>query len=477
MPTDRQPQSDAPGRPPRVVIVGGGFGGLYLARSLRKADVAVTLIDRRNHHLFQPLLYQVATGGLSPGNIAAPLRALVGRHRNTRVLMAEVTGFDVVRKRVLLEREHDDVPYDYLVLAAGMQNAYFGHPEWSDHAPGLKSIEEATEIRSRVLGAFEAAERTQDPDEARKLMTFVIVGGGPTGVELAGTLAEIARATLKSDFRTINTHDARVILIEAEPRVLAAYTEKLSHRAEKSLRKLGVTVRCGQMVKEIAADGVRVDTGDGTEWIDARTVLWGAGLKASPLGEKLADACGIEAGKHGRVPVEPNLSVKGHPDVFVIGDIAVAQQDGKELPGLAPVAMQQGKYVATLLRKRVAGQSVGPFRYHAHGKMATIGRAAAVADIGWLKFSGFPAWLAWLFVHLMFLVQFENRFLVFIQWAYNYITFSRSARLITHPHRIPETPLMHYRTGAPNAPPHSRSQDESAGEEESSRNAPAHASR
>lgn len=448
---------------PRVVIVGGGFGGLHAAKSLRRAPVEVTLIDRRNFHLFQPLLYQVATGGLSPANISAPIRALLRTQKNARVIMGEVTRFDPVKRTVRLDGPPHEVEYDYLIVAAGVAPNYFGHDEWADAAPGLKTVEDATEIRSRILAAFEAAEVESDPRLVRELLTFVIIGGGPTGLELAGTLAEIARRTLRGDFRRINPSDARIILVEGADRLLPPYPPKLSAKATELVEGLGVTVRTGTTVTDIRPDSVELRSGGAVERIATRTVIWAAGIVASPLGRALAEATGAKLDRAGRVIVQPDTSVPGHPGVFVIGDLAHFAHhtpDGRPLPGVAQVAMQQGRYVARLIRDRagrstvpllagteagptgrdvplLAGAEAGPigrdapFRYRDLGNMATIGRAAAVAEIGGMKLSGYPAWLAWLFIHLINLVQHQNKLLVLIQWAWSYFTWNRSARLIT----------------------------------------------
>jgi NADH dehydrogenase len=414
----------------RVVIVGGGFGGLYAAQALRKAPVQVTLIDRRNFHLFQPLLYQVATGGLSPANIAAPLRAVLKRQKNTRVLLGEAVNFDIGRREVILR--DGTVPYDSLIVATGSHYHYFGHPEWASYAPGLKSIEDATQMRAKFLSAFERAERCTDPEECQALMTFVVVGGGPTGVELAGTLGEVAHSTLRGNFRSINPAHARILLLEGIDRILGAFPPKLSAKAEKSLQRLGVTVRTGTVVTEVRPDRVTIRSGDKSEVIRTYTVLWGAGVEASPLAKLLGQATGAEVDRSGRVVVQPDLSLSGHPEVFVLGDMAnYPYQDGKPLPGLAPVATQQGRYVADLIQRRLRGASPVAFRYKNRGSMATIGRAAAVADLGWITFSGLFAWLAWLFIHILFLIEFENRILVLFQWAWNYFTRNRTARLIT----------------------------------------------
>ncbi|MGH7352885.1 MAG: NAD(P)/FAD-dependent oxidoreductase [Candidatus Methylomirabilales bacterium] len=423
-------------KPHHVVIIGGGFGGLYAAKSLKRAPVRVTLLDRRNFHLFQPLLYQVATGQLSPANIAAPLRAILKRQKNNRVFLAEAIDIDVTNRRVVLS--DGEVGYDTLIVATGVRHHYFGRDEWERLAPGLKTIEDATEIRRRILLAFEAAEREGDPEKLRGWLTFVIVGGGPTGVELAGAVGEIAKHTLARDFRAINPADARIVLVEGMDRVLPPYPPTLSVRAEAALKRLGVTVRTGAMVTDIQPDVVTVRSGERSERIPTRTVLWAAGVQASTLGNILASATGATVDRAGRVVVEPDLSLAGHPEIFVIGDLAhFGHQTGKPLPGVAPVAMQQGRYVATLIMRRLRGETMPPFRYRDHGNMATIGRAEAVADLGWVHFSGFPAWLAWLFIHLINLVEFQNRVLVLIQWAWNYVTWNRYARLITGESPLP----------------------------------------
>jgi NADH:ubiquinone reductase (H+-translocating) len=420
----------------RVVIVGGGFGGLYAARSLRRASVQVTLVDRRNFHLFQPLLYQVATGALSPANIAAPLRSVLKRQKNAQVLLTEATGFDLAGRRVLVS--DGSIPYDSLIVAAGAENFYFGHDAWESLAPGLKTIEDATRIRGRILTAFEMAERQSDPQEARHWLTFVVIGGGPTGVELAGALAEIAHGAMRREFRAINPADSRIILIESHPRVLPPFPPGLSEKAKTQLEQLGVVVRSGAMVAEIAPCAVTVRSGDQTEVIRARTVVWGAGVKASPLAGVLAQATGQAADRGGRIEVQPDLTLSGHPEVFVIGDLAAVKlPDGRLLPGVAPVAMQEGRYAARLIARRLRGKTLPPFRYRDFGMMATIGRARAVAELGQLKFSGYVAWLVWLFVHLMYIVEFENRLLVLFQWAWNYLTWNRSARLITEETPVP----------------------------------------
>jgi NADH dehydrogenase len=414
----------------RVVIVGGGFAGLNLAKSLRHSPVRITLIDRRNFHLFQPLLYQVATGALSPANIAAPLRGILGRQPNCQVLMGVVVGFDLDRQVVCLKDEQ--VEYDTLVVAAGARHSYFGHPEWETLAPGLKTIEDATEIRRRVLTAFEEAERTDHAEQRRAWLNFVIVGAGPTGVELAGALAEIARHSLRHDFRQINPPDARILLIEAGERVLPSYPPDLSLKAQASLESLGVTVRRGTMVESIREEGVLLRSKTESEFVCAHTILWAAGVQASPLASALAEASGATMDRADRILVEPDLSLKGHPEVFVIGDMAhYASAHDKPLPGVAPVAISQGKFVARLIDRRLRGRPLPTYRYRDPGNVATIGKSAAVADIGRLHFSGFLAWVLWLLIHLMKIVSFRNRLLVLVQWSWSYFSYDRSARLIT----------------------------------------------
>jgi NADH dehydrogenase len=421
-----------------VVIIGGGFGGLQATLALRRAPVRITLIDRRNFHLFQPLLYQVATGGLSPANIASPLRAIVKNQQNVEVFLAEAVDFDVAGRRVLLS--DGELAYDTLVVATGARDHYFGHDDWARVAPGLKTIEEATEIRRRVLLAFEAAERESDPHKRRAFLTFVIIGAGPTGVELAGALGELAHHTLKQNFRHIEPGSARILLLEGMDRVLPPYPPRLSAKATKALAALGVTVRADTIVTDLQPGTVTVRTGDHVESIAARTVLWAAGVRASVVGRALARATGVNPDRAGRVPVQPDLTIAGHPEIFVIGDLASCPDvEGKPLPGLAPVAMQQGRYVADLIQQRLAGRDRPPFHYRDQGKLATIGRAAAVADLGWVQLSGFLAWLIWLFVHLMYLVGFQNRALVLVQWAWSYVTRNRSARLVTGENPLPFT--------------------------------------
>jgi NADH dehydrogenase len=415
----------------RVVIVGGGFGGLYTAKSLGRAPISLTLIDRRNFHLFQPLLYQVATGALSPGEIASPLRHVLQKHRNTQVLLGEVVDLDVENRRVILR--DGEAPYDDLIIATGATHHYFGNDQWEPLAPGLKTIEDATAIRRRVLLAFERAEREADPTKRHAWLTFVIVGGGPTGVELAGALGEIANDTLRHDFRHINPAEARIILIEGEGRILPPFAPDLSAKAEKQLVSLGVKSLTGARVTNIEEESVTVKCGGKDEHIPTRTVLWAAGVTASPLGKVLAERAGAQLDRAGRVLVEPDLSVPGHPEIHVIGDLAnFAHQGGKPLPGVAPVAMQQGRYVARLIQKRLSGKPVPPFHYFNKGNLATIGRNRAVAEFGKLHLSGFVAWFVWVFVHLMYIVEFENRLLVLVEWVFNYITRNRGARLITN---------------------------------------------
>jgi NADH dehydrogenase len=409
---------------PHIVIVGGGFAGLEAAKELELAPVRVTLIDRENHHLFQPLLYQVATAALSAPDIAAPIRKVLRHQANATVLMGEVVGFDFDEKCVVLEDGH--LPYDYLIVAAGMQTHYFGNDEWAEHAPGLKSIADAFDIRRRVLLAFEAAERESDPEKQKQWLTFVVIGAGPTGVELAGALSEVARKTLTANFRNFDPADARVILVEGLDRVLPALPhEDLSQKALEQLRDLEVEVRLETMIESIADD--HVVTTDGTR-IDTHTVLWAAGVKANDLAERV----GSDHDKAGRVKVEPDLSVPGHPDVYVVGDMAhVLDDDGEPVPGLAPAAMQMGRHAAINIKRKVRREGEPrPFDYFDKGQMATIGRSKAIAFTGKLKFSGFIAWFAWLFIHILFLIGFRNRIAVLSEWAWAYITFQRSARVI-----------------------------------------------
>jgi NADH:ubiquinone reductase (H+-translocating) len=407
---------------PRIVIVGAGFGGLSAAKALAKAAVDVTIIDQHNYHLFQPLLYQVATAALSPADIASPIRGILARQKNTIVVLAEVAGIDLDRKQVLAEDRRID--YDFLVLATGARHAYFGHDDWARYAPGLKRIDDATYLRGRILLAFENAESETDLERRRSLLNFVVVGGGPTGVEMAGAIAELARKALKSDFRTIDPGSARIVLVEAAPRLLTAFDPRLSEAALKSLERLGVEVRLGAAVTACDADGVAI----GAERIAAATIVWGAGVMASPAGLWLAAA----TDRAGRVAVQPDLSIPGHPEVFVIGDTALARSgEGEPLPGIAPVAKQQGAYVAHLLVDRLNGRTAPPFRYRDFGILATIGRKYAVVQIGAIRLSGSFAWLLWCFAHIYFLIGFRNRLVVVLNWAWNYFTFQRGTRLIT----------------------------------------------
>ena len=414
----------------RLVIIGGGFGGLYAAQSLKNAALEVTLIDRRNFHLFQPLLYQVATGWLSPANIASTLRAVLKRQKNARVLLGEAIDIDVNKRQVMLANGRVD--YDTLIVATGSRHHYFGNDHWEALAPGLKTIEDATEMRRRIFLAFEAAEREADPMRVRALLTFIIVGGGPTGVELAGALGEIARDTLINDFRSIDPADARILLIEAADRTLTTYPAELSKKAEKFLSRVGVSVRANTIVTAIEHDAVITKRGKSVERIPCHTVLWAAGVRASFLGKILFEKTGAKLDRSGRVLVEPDLSLLNHPEIFVIGDLAnYRQPTGQPLPGLAPVAMQEGEYVARLLRNRLEGKTTTPFRYKDRGNMAIVGRGSAVAYIGRVQLAGFGAWLAWLFVHIVNLIEFENKILVLVQWAWCYFRRNRAARLIT----------------------------------------------
>ena len=435
MPTPQVPE------PHRVVIVGGGFAGLYAAKNLGDDAVDVTLVDRRNFHLFQPLLYQVATGALSPGEIAQPLRAILRKQRNTTVILGEAKGIDPARREVLMA-DGGPIPHDSLIVATGARHAYFGHDEWGENAPGLKTIEDAIEIRRRILIAFEAAEREADPDRRREWMTFVVVGGGPTGVELAGALGEIANDTLRGDFRAINAPDARILLVEALDRILPTYPEPLSRSAVKQLERLGATVRTSTRVTAIDDTGVDVETATGPERIPTRTVLWAAGVRASSFGRAVAEAAGVATDRAGRIEVTPELTIPGHPEIFVVGDLAVAKRrDGKPVPGVAPAAIQAGSYVAKTIRRRLKGEPTPPFRYRDKGDVATIGRLSGVADIRWFgpfgQISGFLAWLMWLAIHIFYLIGFANRIIVTVRWAWSFLTRGRSTRLITEGELLP----------------------------------------
>jgi NADH dehydrogenase len=413
---------------PRVVIVGAGFGGLWAAKALAKAPAEIIVIDRDNYHLFQPLLYQVATAGLSPADVAAPIRGIVGRYRNISVMLGEVAGIDVAGRTVSVSGGRH-VPYDYLILATGARHAYFGHDDWEAYAPGLKRIEDATEIRRRILIAFERAENEIDADERRRLMSLVIVGGGPTGVELAGAIAELARRALAKDFHNIDPRSTRIVLVEAGPRLLPSFPPDLSEDARRRLERLGVEVRLGAPVTAIDASGVTL----GAARIEVRTVIWAAGVAASPAGRWIGAVCD----RVGRIVVEPDLSIPGHPEIFAIGDTALSlDASGKPLPGVAPVAKQQGAYIGALIKARLRNAArVRPFRYRNYGNLATIGRKAAVIDFGWIHLRGFVAWLIWTMAHIYFLIGFRNRIIVALNWLWAYFTFQRGARLITGPIR------------------------------------------
>jgi NADH:ubiquinone reductase (H+-translocating) len=413
---------------PRVVIVGSGFGGLVATRTLARYPVRITLIDRQNFHTFQPLLYQVATAGLSPGEIAAPIRWILRNKRNVEVLMSEVQDFDLTRKVVKLP--DSEIAYDYLIVASGASHAYFGHDEWAPWAPGLKTIGDALEIRRRVLLAFELAERQANDEKEQVQLNFVVIGGGPTGVELAGTLAEIARRALTNEFRTIDPRKTKIVLLEGGPRVLPAYPEDLSRSAEEQLRHLGVDVHTSAMVTDVTPGAVHM----GETQLPAAVIIWAAGVAASPLGKKL----GAPVDRAGRVMVNPDLSLPGHPEVFVIGDLATLKDEhGKQLPGVAPVAMQEGKATAHNIAAELRGEPRKNFRYFNKGNLATIGRAAAVAEFGKIHISGFLAWVGWLSIHIFFLIGFRNRITVLVQWAWSYFTHERGARLITGDTTLP----------------------------------------
>ena len=407
---------------PRVVIIGAGFAGLQAARALRHAPVQLTVIDRNNHHLFQPLLYQVATAGLSPADISAPIRHILSGQKNTSVVMAEVTGIDLEKQRVLIQNH--SLSFDYLIIATGATHSYFGHDEWEQFAPGLKTIVDATSVRRKVLLAFEAAEIETDPQRQQALLTFALVGAGPTGVEMAGAIAELAHKALATDFRRIDPKSARILLIEAGPRILPAFPESLAKKAQQALTHLGVEVRIGEAVTGIDEEGVII----GGQHLAAKTVLWTAGVAASPAGKWLQ----AETDRVGRVKVQADLSLPGHPNVFVVGDTSTLIEKGKPLPGVAPVAMQEGRYVAKVIADRIANKpDPKPFHYLNKGNLATIGRSSGLADFGWLRFSGFIGWFLWLAVHIIYLIGFRNRVVVLFQWAWAYFTFQRGARVIT----------------------------------------------
>lgn len=416
---------------PRVVIVGGGFAGLYTAKALKNAPVEVTLIDKRNFHLFQPLLYQVATGALSPADISSPLRLVLRGHRNTRVFLDEVVDIDAGAKRVILI-DHEPIEYDTLVIATGVSHHYFGNDHWKPHAPGLKTIEDALETRRRIFLAFEEAEKETDPEKRKAWLTFVIVGGGPTGVELAGAIAEIAHTALKDEFQRIDPSEAKIILLEGLDRVLPPYDPSLSAKAEESLTRLGVTVQTKSIVTNIESGRVSVRQGESVNQIETRTVLWAAGVKASKIGRILSERTGVELDRVGRVIVEPDLSIAGYRDIFVIGDLAhFSLQGDKPLPGVAPVAMQEGEYLAKAIVSRLNGGSIEPFQYIDRGSLAVIGQNSAVVDLGFVKLSGLLAWFIWIWAHIYYLIEFDNKLVVMVQWGWNYFTRGRGARLIT----------------------------------------------
>ena len=413
----------------RVTIVGGGFGGLMAARALRHVPAQVTLVDRRNFHLFQTLLYQVASGGLSPGDVAAPLRWVLSKQNNARVLLAEALDFDLSARKVVFD--HGCSEYDTLILATGVETNYFGNDPWERAAPGLKTIEDATDIRRRIFMAFEEAEREVKPEARRAWLRFIVVGGGATGVELAGAIAEISRDTLRGDFRSILPEQSEILLLEGAPRILGNFHPSLSAQAERSLIRLGVRCRTGVRVVGVDEGGLELETSEGRARIEARTVIWAAGVRPSRAARLLAQKTGAETDRAGRLKVSSDLSLPGHPEVFVIGDAAHLEQDGASLPAVAPVAMQQGVFVARVIAARLSGRTPPTFRYRDKGSMATIGRNHAVAEIWGLRLHGRIAWLAWLFIHLMYLVGFENRLIVLVKWGLQYFTFNRGARLIT----------------------------------------------
>jgi NADH dehydrogenase len=417
--------------PHRVLILGGGFAGLVAAQTLKRADVEITLLDKRNFHLFQPLLYQVATGSLSPAEIAAPIRAVLSRQKNVEVLLGEAVDLDPAAKKVLLA-DGDSFSYDSLIIATGSQTSYYGNDHWRENAPSLKSVEEATRMRHKLLYAFERAERAESEAEERAWLTFVIVGAGATGLELAGAIAEIAHHTLKHDFRRIRPQEARIILMEGGPRVLPPYPEDLSAKADKLVRNLGVEIMLESFVTEIGPDCVSYKHGETSATLPARTVFWAGGVTATPFARKVAERLNAETDRSGRLKVNPDLTVPNHPEIFVLGDLAISYDPkGNPLPGVAQVAIQGGKYAAKLIKARLAGRTLPPFKYFDKGDMAVIGRAAAVANVFGIHVSGFIAWFIWLFIHLIYIVEFQSRIIVFIQWGFLYLSFSRTARLIT----------------------------------------------
>jgi NADH dehydrogenase len=415
----------------RVLILGGGFAGLVAAQTLKRADVDITLLDKRNFHLFQPLLYQVATGSLSPAEIAAPIRAILSHQKNVEVLLGEAVDIDPQAKKVLLA-DGEAFPYDTLIIATGSQTSYYGNDHWRENAPSLKSVEEATRMRHKLLYAFERAERAESEAEERAWLTFVIVGAGATGLELAGALAEIAHHTLKHDFRRIRPQEARIILMEGGPRVLPPYPEDLSAKAEKLVKDLGVEIMLGAFVTDIDAECVSYKHGETSDKVPARTVFWAGGVTATPFARKVAERLNAETDRNGRLKVNPDLTVPNHPEIFVLGDLAISYDaKGNPLPGVAQVAIQGGKYAGKLIQARLAGRTLPPFKYFDKGDMAVIGRAAAVANIFGVHVSGFIAWCLWVFIHLIYIVEFQSRIIVLIQWGFLYLSFSRSARLIT----------------------------------------------
>ena len=438
--------------PHRVVVVGGGFGGLYTAKALKTANVNVTLIDKRNFHLFQPLLYQVATGTLSPADISAPLRSVFSKSKNTKVLLGEVNDIDPKAQEVILGDEV--VPYDTLIVATGVNHSYFGKDNWKEFAPGLKTVEDAIEMRRQIFSAFEAAEKEIDPEKRRAFLTFVIVGGGPTGVELSGAIAELAYQTLTEDFRSINTSEARIILLQGGDRILPHIAPELSKVAAESLQKLGVAVYTNTRVTNIEGNIVTFRQGDEFTEITSKTILWAAGVQGSPMGKALAKSTGVECDRDGRVIVEPDLSIKGYKNIFVVGDLGnFSHQNGKPLPGVAPVAKQQGEYVAKLIKRRLQGETLPQFRYNDVGTLAMIGQNLAVVDLGLIKLKGFIAWLFWLVIHIYFLIEFDTKIVVAIQWGWNYITRNRRSRLITGREGFVEGKTVNNRVQQPSGTP------------------------
>jgi NADH dehydrogenase len=437
---------NSPATKPQVVIIGGGFGGLYTAQGLKNANVTIKLIDKRNFHLFQPLLYQVATGILSPADISSPLRVVLRDHLNTQVLLDEAVDIDPDRQQIIL-KDHEPIPYDLLIVATGVSHHYFGNDQWRGVAPGLKTIEDAIEMRRRIFLAFEAAEKETDPIQRQAWLTFVIVGGGPTGVELAGAIAEIAHSSLKGNFRNIDTREAKILLIEGLDRVLPPYSPDLSAKAQDDLTKLGVTVQTQTMVTNITEDCVTTRQGEEITEIAARTVLWAAGVKASGMGKILAERTGVTLDRVGRVMVESDLSLPNYANIFVLGDLAnYSHQGDKPLPGVAPVAMQEAEYLAKLIPSRLAGKTLPPFEYIDYGSLAVIGQNKAVVDLGFAKFTGLVAWMIWVWAHVYYLIEFDNKLIVMLQWGWNYFTRGRGARLITGEGEIQATKVVNSQT-------------------------------